>query len=144
MGRFPLTPARRYVFTVLAWKDRFGSFAEELEKKHAAGISIDLGAGGRPPSDRRRRSAGRAVGRPPLAALAEKLGQADPQERRGLLLAPSTANLIASARIRPHESRHPVAFRWKPSGAPPGSRAGTSCFHARRAAMSPATVPSMT
>ena len=27
---------------MLAWKDRFGNFAEELEKKHAAGQPIEL------------------------------------------------------------------------------------------------------
>jgi starch synthase (maltosyl-transferring) len=33
VGSFPLGRVGRYVFTILAWKDRFGNFAEELEKK---------------------------------------------------------------------------------------------------------------
>ncbi len=36
-GRFPLSRLGRHLFTVLAWKNRFGNFAEELDKKHAAG-----------------------------------------------------------------------------------------------------------
>ena len=34
VGRFPLSRIGRYYFTVLAWKDRFANFVEELEKKH--------------------------------------------------------------------------------------------------------------
>jgi hypothetical protein len=36
MSRFPLVRIGRYRFTVLAWKDRFGSFVEELERKSGA------------------------------------------------------------------------------------------------------------
>ena len=42
VGRFPLGRIGRHLFTILAWKDCFGNFAEELEKKHAAGLPIDL------------------------------------------------------------------------------------------------------
>ena len=109
-GRFPLARLGRHLFTVLAWKDDFGTFAEELEKKHAAGVPIDLEL-----EEGRlliSESAGHAEGGvgPALAVLAEKLGEADPQERRRLLLAPATANLMASARIRPHACRHPHNF----------------------------------
>src|SRR6266571_6977184 len=89
-GRFPLARLGRHLFTVLAWKDHFGNFAEELEKKHAAGVPIDLELEeGRLLIAESAAEAKGAVGRA-LAALAKKLGQADPQERRRLLLAPAT------------------------------------------------------
>src|SRR6266700_4418333 len=109
-GRFPLARLGRHLFTVLAWKDHFGTFAEELEKKHAAGVPVDLELeeGCRLIADCAAQSNG-GVGRS-LAGLAKKLKEADPQERRRLLLAPATANLMASARIRPHACRHPHNF----------------------------------
>ena len=109
-GRFPLARLGRYVFTILAWKNRFGSFAEELEKKHSAGVAIDLELEeGRLLIAESSAQAPGAVA-PALSALSEKLRQADPQERRRLLLAVATANLMASARIRPHAYRHPLSF----------------------------------
>src|SRR5882762_2621552 len=92
-GRFPLARLGRHLFTVLAWKDHFGTFAEELEKKHAAGVPIDLELEeGRLLIAESAAQAKGAVGRA-LAGLAKKLGQADPQELRRLLLAPATADL---------------------------------------------------
>jgi len=41
-GPLPLARLGRHLFTMLAWKDHSGTFAEELRKKHAAGVPIDL------------------------------------------------------------------------------------------------------
>jgi starch synthase (maltosyl-transferring) len=108
-GRFPLTRLGRHLFTVLAWKDPFATFADELEKKHAAGASIglELEEGRLLIVDGAQAACSVA---PALARLAEKLDRADAEERRRLLLAPSTANLMAAARIRPHACRHPITF----------------------------------
>ena len=110
MSRFPLVRVGRYRFTVLAWKDRFGNFVEELERKHAAGVPIDLELEeGRLLVVESATLANGSIA-PMLAALAERLAQANAGERRRLLLAPSTANLMAAARTRPHARRHPIAF----------------------------------
>ena len=109
-GRFPLARLGPHCFTVLAWKDHFGSFAEELEKKAAAGLAIDLEleegrlliADSVARTDR-----AAAIG---LAALADKLKDAGPEERRRLLLAPATAELMAASHIRPHAHIHPTEF----------------------------------
>jgi starch synthase (maltosyl-transferring) len=109
-GRFPLSRLGRHLFTILAWKDAFGNFADELEKKHAAGLSIDLEleegllliAESAALADR--------AAAPGLAALAEQLKEAEPPERRRLLLAPATAELMASARNRRHAHQHPTDF----------------------------------
>ena len=110
IGRFPLARLGRYRFTVLAWKDRFGNFAEELEKKHAAGLPIDLELeeGRLLVEEAATQGSGPVVGA--LASLSATLKEADPEERRRRLLAPATATLMASARIRPHASRHPINF----------------------------------
>jgi starch synthase (maltosyl-transferring) len=110
VGRFPLSRMGRYVFTVLAWKDRFGSFAEELEKKHAAGvpIALELEEGRLLVAETARAAAPEIA--PRLAALVDELAAADAEERRRLLLAPATAELMVAARMRQHAQRHPTEF----------------------------------
>ncbi|HTZ36989.1 MAG TPA: maltotransferase domain-containing protein, partial [Stellaceae bacterium] len=109
-GSFPLTRLGPYRFTVLAWRDRFASYAEELEKKHAAGLAIDLEL------EEGRLSVVEAAGladpaaAPGLRDLADRLASADAAERRRLLLAPSTAAAMTASRVRPHASRHPAEF----------------------------------
>jgi starch synthase (maltosyl-transferring) len=108
-GRFPLSRIGRHVFTVLAWKDRFGNFAEELEKKHGAGqpIGLELEEGRLLVAEVAAQTANPdAAAR--LGALAASLSAVEPDERRRLLLAPATAEWMAAARIRPHASRHPI------------------------------------
>ena len=110
VGRFPLGRIGRYLFTILAWKDRFGTFAEELEKKDAAGLPIALELEeGRLLVEEAAARADRAVA-PELVALAGRLKEADPEERRRLLLTPATAELMAAARVRPHAHQHPTEY----------------------------------
>jgi starch synthase (maltosyl-transferring) len=110
VGRFPLSRIGRHLFTILAWKDRFGSFAVELETKYAAGVPITLELEeGRLLVLETARSADDDVAAD-LEALAGQLAHADPEERRRLLLAPSTAELIAASRVRAHLHQHPVEY----------------------------------
>ena len=110
VGHFPLSRVGLHLFTVLAWKDRFGSFTEELEKKHAAGFPIDLELEeGRLLIEESAALADRCASSD-LSALADQLKRAGTQERRRLLLAPTTAELVEAARIRPHAHRHPTDF----------------------------------
>ena len=146
VGSFPLGRVGRYVFTILAWKDRFGNFAEELETKHAAGLPIALELEeGRLLIEEASAQGDRAAA-PELAALADRLKQADAEERRRLLLTPATAAVrrqgftVAAARAsasRPNS-------RSRPSAAPPALRAGTSCSPARNRATRAGTAPSPT
>jgi starch synthase (maltosyl-transferring) len=99
-----------HFFTILGWRDHFGSFAEELEKKHAAGLPIDLELEeGRLLIAESAARADRAVATQ-LALLAEQLAEADPAERRRLLLSPATIELMTASRVRPHAHRHPTDF----------------------------------
>ena len=110
VGRFPLGRIGRHVFTILAWKDRFGNFAEELEKKHAAGvpIALELEEGRLLVLETAAATDGAAANG--LKDLAGQLAQADPEERRRLLLSPTTAELMATARVRPHRHQHPTEY----------------------------------
>ncbi|HVH79349.1 MAG TPA: maltotransferase domain-containing protein, partial [Stellaceae bacterium] len=110
VGRFPLNRIGRHFFTILGWKDRFGNFADELEKKHAAGLSIDLELEEGRLLVEESVTQGDSSAASELASLAEQLRDANPEERRRLLLAPSTAELMARARIRPHAHQHPTEF----------------------------------
>jgi starch synthase (maltosyl-transferring) len=110
IGRFPLSRIGRHLFTILAWKDRFGNFAEELEKKDAAGLPIELELEeGRLLIEEAAAQADRAVASE-LADLAARLKEVDPEERRRLLLTPATAELMAAAHIRPHAHQHPTEY----------------------------------
>jgi starch synthase (maltosyl-transferring) len=109
-GRFPLSRVGRHLFTIHGWRDRFGNFAEELEKKHAAGLPIDLELEeGRLMVEESAAQADGAAA-PGLAALAKQLEEAVAAERRRLLLTPTTAELMEAARIRPHLHQHPIEF----------------------------------
>ena len=110
-GRFPLGRIGRHLFTVLAWKDRFGNFAEELEKKHAAGLPIELELEeGRLLVEESAELAGTPPWRRSSSLSPSSCRTLKPEERRRLLLAPTTAELMAAARIRPHAHRHPIEF----------------------------------
>ncbi|HXC30330.1 MAG TPA: maltotransferase domain-containing protein [Stellaceae bacterium] len=109
-GRFPLNRVGRYLFTVLAWKDRFGNFTEELEKKYTAGLPIELELEeGRLLIENSVAQVAPDVA-PRLDALAKELKRAEPEERRRRLLSPATAALMASARLRPHAHQHPIEY----------------------------------
>jgi starch synthase (maltosyl-transferring) len=110
VGRFPLSRIGRYLFTILAWKDRFRSFAEELEKKDAAGLPIVLELEeGRLLIEEAAARADRAVASD-LAELATRLKEVDAEERRRLLLTPATSELMAAVRVRPHAHQHPTEY----------------------------------
>jgi starch synthase (maltosyl-transferring) len=109
-GSFPLSRIGRYLFTILAWKDRFGNFAAELDTKHAAGLPIALELEeGRLLVEEAAARAERTIAAE-LDTLATRLKAADPEERRRLLLSPATAALMAAGRFRPHAHRHLTEF----------------------------------
>jgi starch synthase (maltosyl-transferring) len=107
IGSFPLSQPGRHLFTVLAWKDRFSSFAEELENKHAAEVPITLEL------EEGRLLIAEIAARPSgagLRRLSKQLAGADAEAQLRLLLAPETAALVAAAQVRPHAVRHPTEF----------------------------------
>ncbi len=106
-GVFPLGPLGRHVYLVQAWRDAFATFADELAKKHAAGleIALEMVEGTRIVE----RAAARSEG-PLTAALGEALAamQAGDEARRTTLLSPALAALMREADDRPQAAASPV------------------------------------
>jgi starch synthase (maltosyl-transferring) len=97
-ARFPLTALGLHSYVITAWRDRFETFRDELAKKSAAGVKIDLEliegeALLRAAADRG--SAGEVV------ATLERLDAADQPEKLRLMLSPDLAAAMAAADDRP-------------------------------------------
>ncbi len=96
-GTFPLARLGRHQFAVVAWRDAFATFRDELAKKHAAGLSLELEL----EEGRRLVQQAAARGGAALALVAGRLERADAAERRLLLMAEATAELMRAADDRP-------------------------------------------
>jgi len=104
---FPLGPLGRHSYRIQAWRDAYATFADELAKKYAAAVPIELEMieGTRLVE----RAAARSDG--PLAAgLAAALAamQPDADARRTTLLSPALAALMREADDRPHAATSPA------------------------------------
>jgi starch synthase (maltosyl-transferring) len=102
----------RYLYTVIAWRDLFASWRDEVSKKHAAGVpvSLELKEGlelvGRTlhESDRVGDADWTA-----LSVLVDRLeGTLEDSERLTVLLSRETADLMKRAGIRTNLSRYPL------------------------------------
>ncbi len=100
----------RYVYTVIAWRDLFASWRDEVTKKHAAGVDIaleltearNLLVHTLEESDR-----ASAADRKRLKALVAEIDATDGKaERLDLLLSAATIDLMRSAGIRTNLSRY--------------------------------------
>jgi starch synthase (maltosyl-transferring) len=102
-GSFPLTRVGPWLFTIEAWRDAFGTFRDELGKKHAAGLDLHLEL-----IEGKEMVAHAAERVPALRRVADDLARADPPAQAALLLAASTAALMAEADARPFAVRLPA------------------------------------
>jgi starch synthase (maltosyl-transferring) len=102
----------RYLYTVIAWRDLFASWRDEVSKKHAAGVpvALELVEGlelvGRTlhESDRIGDADWTA-----LSVLLDRLeGTLEDSERLAILLSHETADLMKRAGIRTNLSRYPL------------------------------------
>lgn len=100
----------RYVYTVIAWRDLFANWRDEITKKHAAGVEIGLElTEGRDLVATAARESDRATpaDRKRLKALVAEVNASDAEaDRLELLLSAETADLMRSAGIRTNLSRH--------------------------------------
>ncbi|HTW27325.1 MAG TPA: alpha-1,4-glucan--maltose-1-phosphate maltosyltransferase [Acetobacteraceae bacterium] len=93
---FPLRHLGRWWYRVVAWRDAFASFRDELAKKHAAGVPTTLEI------EEGRQMVARAAARDKaLGRLMSALEVAGEPGRRDQLLAEDTAALMAAADDRP-------------------------------------------
>ena len=88
-GAFPLERLGIHEYRIQAWRDAFATFADELAKKHAAGVPIALEL----------QEGAALVAR--LAPSAAKALPAEPDARRAALLSPAMAARMAAADDRP-------------------------------------------
>jgi starch synthase (maltosyl-transferring) len=103
-ARFPVARIGAYEFTVEAWRDAFGSFRDELGKKHSAGVNtaLEVQEGVALVAE----TAGGAV-----REFAQRLERSAEEERRILLLSPEVAELMAAADPRPFRVRAEPTLR---------------------------------
>ncbi len=102
-ARFGLSEIGTYEYTVIAWRDAFGSFRDELAKKHAAGVNTRLEV--REGIALVTETATAATGSDALTALAQRLAGMAEEEQKAILLSPELAGLMEQADSRPFEVR---------------------------------------
>ena len=105
-AEFLLARVGRYIFTVEAWHDEFATYRDELEKKQAAGLKLDIEI--TEGSELIHRIAEK-TGSHAIQALAAKLFQ-DPAEALSVLIDPATAHLMSAHDPRRFRLRHPAEF----------------------------------
>ncbi len=95
-AEMPLSALGRHEYVVLAWRDRFETFRDELQKKHTAKlkVTLELAEGEALVKEAAGRDAGLG------SVLAQMAGKSD-AERVRLLLEPALAGLMAAADSRP-------------------------------------------
>lgn len=99
---FPLGEAGRFQYTIEAWRDVFGSWRDEVDKKRAAGVGITAELlEGRQLVERA------AAAHPELDALAAQLARKDPSS---VLLADQTLELMHQHAPRTQAMRHPHIY----------------------------------
>ncbi len=100
-GAFPLQQLGVHHYRIQAWRDAYATFADELMKKHAAGvrIALELQEGAALVAKAAERAAPALKGT--LSQLVQSLAKQDADTRRQTLLSPGTAAVMASADDRP-------------------------------------------
>ncbi len=99
-GTFPLERLGRYQFAVVAWKDEYATFVDEVTKKHAAGVPTTLELQEGMALLRHAASGGRKTVQPKLTAVLEQLEAADEAMRRDTMLSAEVAALVREAGMR--------------------------------------------
>lgn len=104
-GEFTPTSVARYVFRLEAWIDQFASYRYELQKKHGAGVPIqlELEEGRIHLCQAAERS--KTELREQISAVIERFGQSEPAAQVALLLHSETAALMAQAENHAYLSR---------------------------------------
>ena len=100
-GQFPLDVLGRHEYVVCTWRDAFATFADEITKKHAAGVDIkvELEEGVALLGHFARSAPAETAAK--LRDIAQRLGRADGATRREILLSPQVAALMQEADPRP-------------------------------------------
>lgn len=99
-GSITLDRLGRYVFGVIAWKDVYASFVDEITKKHLAGVPTHLEVQeGLALVRDTANAAGKKIGKK-LAALISEIDQVSADEKRSLLVGPDMVELMRQHDVR--------------------------------------------
>jgi len=114
-GSFPLLENGRYLYSLVAWRDRFASWRDEIAKKHAAGqpVSLELIEGTKL-AERVLSDGGRAAEnvRHQLTDLVEAVGNADGDDARlDLLMSDASLAVMSRAEMRSDFSAYPKVLQ---------------------------------
>ncbi len=99
---FPLRQLGVHHYAIQAWRDAYATFADELTKKHAAGvpIALELREGALLVAQAEARAVVPAA-KAALARVSKALGQQDANAQRQTLLSPEVAAMMSGADDRP-------------------------------------------
>ncbi len=97
----PLERLGRHNYVVLAWRDRFETFRDELAKKSAAGMMVTLELIEGECSVKQAAASEKIDVAEPLKTVLGNLRAAGPEEKLSILLSPELARLMAQADDRP-------------------------------------------
>jgi starch synthase (maltosyl-transferring) len=107
VGSFPLEANTRYSFTIEAWTERFGSWADDVSRRAEGGqadLTSELLEGARIVTQTRARAAGTDAAL--LDGALARAGAADSQEERlGILLQPSLREVVSRLQVRQDATR---------------------------------------
>jgi starch synthase (maltosyl-transferring) len=107
-GEFPLGELGLHEYTVEAWRDGFATWRDEVTKKHAAGVDTHVELiEGRHLLGAHATAAGRSADGQALQDLLARVEGLDDDAQRTLLLADSTAAIMARTDPRPFCVRQP-------------------------------------
>ncbi len=106
-GSFPLTEIGRWTYTILAWRDLFATWRQEVAKKHDAGQSITIELAEGCELVKRAAKAAEAKVGDELKSLARELAKIEDEGRLlGLLESAELADVMRRAGLRTNLSRY--------------------------------------
>jgi starch synthase (maltosyl-transferring) len=99
-AKFPLERMGRHVFAVVAWKDSYATFVDEVTKKHAAGIDTSLELQEGLAIVNEAATTGMRHVAPKLLALLTRVDAADAAQKREILLSDEMVGLVRQSGVR--------------------------------------------
>ncbi len=99
-ARFPLERMGRHVFAVVAWKDAYATFVDEVTKKHAAGVNTTLELQEGLAIAHEAATLGMRHVAPKLLSVLTRVDAADEDQKREILLSAEMAALVRQAGVR--------------------------------------------
>jgi starch synthase (maltosyl-transferring) len=123
-AEFPAAQLGRHSFKIVAWRDDYASFVDEVTKKHQASLATRLEVEEGLALIRETLQHGPAPTKPLLAGLLRALDAADAQERRAILLSQPTITLMREAALR----KFVTESHWVPLDVEPANAAFASWY----------------